>query len=84
MFSHNESYLREPKIRVDTYVETKDGMRKPINRAYATVVALDENDKPTPVPRLIIEGPSQQMEWEGAKSAGSGSSSNLRFRSIRL
>ena len=42
-------------------------MRKPINRAYATVVALDENDKPTPVPRLIIEGPSQQMEWEGAK-----------------
>ncbi len=55
------------EIRVDTYVETKDGMRKPINRAYATVVALDENDKPTPVPRLIIEGPSQQMEWEGAK-----------------
>ena len=34
------------EVRVDTYVENVDGMRRPINRAYFTMVALDENDKP--------------------------------------
>ena len=31
------------EVRVDTYVEhLEDGMRHPINRAYFTMVALDE------------------------------------------
>ena len=35
------------EVRVDTYVEhLEDGMRHPINRAYFTMVALDENDRP--------------------------------------
>ena len=35
------------EVRLDTYVEhIDDGMRYPINRAYFTMVALDENDKP--------------------------------------
>ena len=34
------------EVRVDTYVEhMEDGMRRPINRAYFTMVALDEDDK---------------------------------------
>ena len=41
-------------------------MRKPINRAYLTVVALDEDDKPTPVPGLLIETEAEKAEWEGA------------------
>ena len=35
------------EVRVDTYVENREGMRRPINRAYFTMVALDEHDKPT-------------------------------------
>lgn len=54
------------EIRVDTYVEDSKGMRKPINRAYLTVVALDEDDKPTPVPGLLIETEAEKAEWEGA------------------
>lgn len=54
------------EIRVDTYVEALDGMRKPINRAYLTVVALDENDRPKEVPRLIVESETEKAEWEGA------------------
>lgn len=54
------------EIRVDTYVEDPKGMRKPINRAYLTVVALDEDDKPTPVPGLLIETEAEKAEWEGA------------------
>ena len=35
------------EVLVDTYVEhMEDGMRRPINRAYFTMVALDEVDKP--------------------------------------
>lgn len=55
------------EVRVDTYVENMDGMRRPINRAYFTMVALDENDKPTRVPRLILEGEEEKAEWEAAK-----------------
>lgn len=32
------------EVRIDTYVEDSDGMRKMINRAYEVMVALDEND----------------------------------------
>ncbi len=53
------------EVRVDTYVEGMDGMRKPINRAYLVMVALDENERPTRVPRLIIETEAQRAEWEG-------------------
>lgn len=54
------------EIRVDTYVEDPTGMRRPINRAYFTVVALDENDRPKEVPRLIVVSETEKAEWEGA------------------
>ena len=55
------------EVRVDTYVENMDGMRRPINRAYFTMVALDENDKPKRVPRMILESEEEKAEWEAAK-----------------
>ncbi|QNM05188.1 acyl-CoA thioesterase [Qiania dongpingensis] len=55
------------EVRVDTYVESLDGMRRPINRAYIVMVALDEEERPKRVPRLIVETPGQQAEWEGAE-----------------
>ncbi|HIR92922.1 MAG TPA: acyl-CoA thioesterase [Candidatus Egerieimonas intestinavium] len=54
------------EVRVDTYAESGDGMRKPVNRAYFVMVAMDEEDKPTPVPILKVETESQRAEWEGA------------------
>ena len=42
-------------------------MRRPINRAYFTMVALDENDKPRKAPRLILETEEERAEWEAAK-----------------
>ena len=55
------------EIRVDTYVETLNGIRYPVNRAYLTLVAVDENGKPTKVPGLLIESIGQQAEWEAGK-----------------
>lgn len=53
------------EVRVDTYVEDHlTGTRKVVNRAYLVMVALDDNDKPTEVPRLIVETESERAEWE--------------------
>lgn len=55
------------EVRVDTYVESLDGMRRPVNRAYLTLVAIDEDGKPVPVPGLIIETESERAEWEAGQ-----------------
>ena len=55
------------EVRVDTYVEDLSGMRKPINRAYLVLVALDETGNPTKVPRLIVETESEKAEWDGGR-----------------
>ncbi len=55
------------EVRVDTYLEEKDGLRHPINRAYITLVGLDEQGNPCRIPYGIkIESPSQQYEWNSA------------------
>lgn len=55
------------EVKVDTYVEHMNGGRTLINRAYFTMVALDENDKPARVPRLKLEKEEEHEEWEKAK-----------------
>lgn len=55
------------EIRVDTYIETLDGTCYPVNRAYLTLVAIDADGKPTPVPGLIVESVGEQAEWEAGK-----------------
>ncbi len=52
------------EVRVDTYVESLDGTRKPINRAYLTLVAVDANGNPVRVPGLVIETEAEKAEWE--------------------
>lgn len=54
------------EVRVDSYVEGLDGMRRPINRAYVVMVAVDEKTgRPRPVPGLMVETETQKAEWEG-------------------
>lgn len=55
------------EVRVDSYVEDLDSVRTPINRAYFSMVALDDNDKPCRVPRLELETDEEKEEWEKAK-----------------
>lgn len=55
------------EVRVDTYVESLDGIRRPINRAYLILVAVDKNGTPQEVPGLQIETESERAEWEAAK-----------------
>lgn len=54
------------EICVKTYVESLDGTRRLINKAYVIMVALDENERPTHVPGLILESEEEKREWEQA------------------
>ena len=52
------------EVRVDTFVENLNGSKVLVNRAYLLLVALDENDKPIDVPKLILETEEEKMEWQ--------------------
>jgi len=54
------------EVRVDTYTEALDGTRKMINRAYLTMVAIDEQGQAIEVPTLILETDEQRAEHEAA------------------
>lgn len=55
------------EVRVDTYVEDFQGVRKPINRAYLTLVAVDAQGTPRPVPPIVLETEGERAEWEAAQ-----------------
>ena len=54
------------EVSVCAYVETLDGQRQLINEARFVMVALDENERPAPVPGLLIETAEQQRKWDEA------------------
>ena len=51
------------EVCVDTYVENWSGEHHQINHAHFMMVALDENDKPIPVPRLILQTEEERRDW---------------------
>lgn len=55
------------EIMVKVYVEELNGERKLINTAYLVMVALDENERPVKVPRLVPETEEEIYEFEKAK-----------------
>nr|WP_319488260.1 acyl-CoA thioesterase [uncultured Caproiciproducens sp.] len=55
------------EVRVDSFSEDLLGQRRLVNTAYLVLVALDDNEKPIPVPRLICETFQEKMEWEAGE-----------------
>ena len=51
------------EVRVDTYVENLSGERVHINKAYFIMVALDKDDQPVKVPRLILQTEEEEKDW---------------------
>ena len=54
------------EVRVDSYVERLDGARERVNRAYLVFVALDERDRPKPVPPFAPETEAERREYAAA------------------
>lgn len=55
------------EVEIDTYTELPDGMRKTVNRAFFVMVAVDEEQKPTQVPQLLITTEAEKARNEAAK-----------------
>lgn len=53
------------EVRVDVYVESREGIRSSINRAYFVLVAIDAQGKPKTVPGINIHTESDRAEWIG-------------------
>ena len=51
------------EVCVDTYVENLSDQRDRINNAHFMMVALDENDKPVKVPKLILQTDDEKLAW---------------------
>ena len=54
------------EVDVKTYVENLTGERILINEAFVTMVAIDENEKPTKIPALILETDEERNSFENA------------------
>ena len=55
------------EVRVDTMVETLEGERKRVNKAYLVMVAVDDNKIPKEVPKLKICTKDEQREFTKGK-----------------
>ena len=55
-------------VTVRVFVEALDGTRSLTNQARFVMVALDENEKPTAVPGLLLETEEQKAEWAEAEA----------------
>lgn len=51
------------EVCVKSYAEDYDGTKKLINTAYLVMVAIDENQRPAPVPRLKLETDEERADW---------------------
>ena len=51
------------EVCVDTYVENRNGDRDRINNAHFMMVALDDQDRPGKVPRLILQTEDEELAW---------------------
>lgn len=52
------------EVCVKSYVEALDGEKNLINVAYIVMVGLDELERPTEVPGLILETEEEKCDWE--------------------
>ena len=50
------------EVKVECLVESDDGTKRIVGRAYVVVVALDENEKPKQVPELVCETDEERKE----------------------
>ncbi|MEM0286509.1 MAG: acyl-CoA thioesterase [Candidatus Methanomethylicaceae archaeon] len=64
------NYVGNTSMEVGVRVEAENpiiGKRVHVASAYCTMVALDENNKPKRVPRLIVESEEEKRRYEEAK-----------------
>lgn len=54
------------EVRCDTFIEHLNGKLEIINTAFVILVALDKNEIPTNVPKLILDTQEEYLEYKNA------------------
>lgn len=54
------------EVRCDTFIEHLNGKHEMINTAFVILVALDKNETPCTIPRLILNTNDEYTEYENA------------------
>lgn len=54
------------EVEVDSYVEDAQGMRHAVNRAFLVMVSVGEDNRPIPVPGLLVETEAEKGRYESA------------------
>ena len=52
---------------MDTYIEDFEGMRRPINRAYLTLVGVTPEGALRRVPGILLETEGERAEWQAGE-----------------
>lgn len=52
------------EVEIDSYVERLNGLRYMVNRAFFVMVAVDENERPTQVPELLLQTEEERGRYE--------------------
>lgn len=56
------------EVGVEVYAEDlQRGTRKHTNTCLVTMVAVDKDGRPSPVPGLLLESPEEKARWAGAE-----------------
>ena len=56
------------EVKVESFVENTAGERELINRAYLTMVGIDEDNRPCRLPRLLLQTEEEKREWKQAET----------------
>ncbi len=54
------------EVRCDTFIEHLNGKHEIINTAFLILVALDENERPAIIPKLILNTQEEYFEYKNA------------------
>ena len=55
------------EVKVETFVEHLDGSRELVNRAFLTLVGLDEAGRPSHIPKITLISDEDKAEWGRAQ-----------------
>ncbi|MDH7569989.1 MAG: acyl-CoA thioesterase [Armatimonadota bacterium] len=69
-FSACLTYVGRTSMEVEVTVEAEEiytGRHRVTNRAYLVYVALGEDGRPVPVPRLVVESDEERRRWAAGK-----------------
>ncbi|HCR48275.1 MAG TPA: acyl-CoA thioesterase [Bacteroidetes bacterium] len=64
----NRSFRSSMEVEINVWAENpRTGRKTASNRAFYTMVAIDEELRPTIVPTLVPNSPEEQSRWEAAE-----------------